>query len=97
MTNRRLFSFRSLQYLRAACDTEWPQELVGSKIDWDEDTKVCEGSGGMTTCIRDTPGTIGYIDAGHGHAEGLIEIELRNANGNFLSSLEASAKGRSSY
>ena len=93
MTNRRLFSFRSLQYLRAACDTEWPQELVGSKIDWDEDTKVCEGSGGMTTCIRDTPGTIGYIDAGHGHAEGLIEIELRNANGNFLSSLEASAKG----
>jgi hypothetical protein len=47
----------------------------------------------MTSCIRDTPGTVGYIDAGHGHAEGLIEIELRNADGNFLSSLEASAKG----
>ena len=51
----------------------------------------------MTSCIRDTAGTIGYIDAGHGHAEGLIEIELRNAHGSFLSSLEASAKGRSSY
>ena len=83
--------------MRSACNTEWPAELVGSTIDWAEGTKVCEGSGGMTSCIRDTAGTIGYIDAGHGHAEGLIEIELRNAHGNFLSSLEASAKGRSSY
>ena len=47
----------------------------------------------MTTCIRDFLGTIGYIDSGHGHAEGLIEIELRNANGVYLSSLESSLNG----
>ena len=47
----------------------------------------------MTDCIRETRGTIGYIDAGHGHAEGLSEIALRNADGNYLTSLEAKERG----
>ena len=47
----------------------------------------------MTNCIRDTPGTIGYIDSGHGHSEGLVEIELQNRDGSFLSSKEAGARG----
>mmetsp|Transcript_64070 Transcript_64070/g.75063 ORF Transcript_64070/g.75063 Transcript_64070/m.75063 type:complete len:482 (-) Transcript_64070:418-1863(-) len=80
-------------YLHKSCPTEWPVELVGKTIDWPKDTESCEGSGGMTNCIRDVPGTIGYIDAGHGHDEGLIEIELRNIDGTFLSSKEAAAKG----
>jgi hypothetical protein len=62
--------------------------MVGSVVEWADGTKICEGSAAMTTCIRDFPGTIGYIDSGHGHAEGLVEIELRNANGVYLSSLE---------
>jgi hypothetical protein len=67
--------------------------MVGKEVNWNADTKVCEGSAGMTGCIRDTPGTIGYIDAGHGHSEGLIEIELKNADGIFISSKEAGAEG----
>jgi hypothetical protein len=67
--------------------------MVGSTVNWANGTKICEGSDAMTSCIRDVPGTIGYIDSGHGHAEGLIEIELRNANGKFLSSLEALMNG----
>ena len=47
----------------------------------------------MTNCIRDIPGTIGYIDSGHGHDEGLVEIELQNADGFFLSSREAASRG----
>ena len=81
------------QYLRQTCPEEWPEDMVGKEIEWPEDTQGCEGSGGMTACIRDTEGTIGYIDAGHGHDEDLQEIELQNADGNYLSSKEAKAKG----
>eukprot|EP00529_Nitzschia_sp_RCC80_P018532 CAMPEP_0113489530 /NCGR_PEP_ID=MMETSP0014_2-20120614/26576_1 /TAXON_ID=2857 /ORGANISM="Nitzschia sp." /LENGTH=505 /DNA_ID=CAMNT_0000383269 /DNA_START=148 /DNA_END=1665 /DNA_ORIENTATION=- /assembly_acc=CAM_ASM_000159 len=81
------------KYLNQVCPSEWPAELVGSTIDWPADTAQCEGSGGMTECIRETPGTIGYIEAGHGHAEKLQEIELLNAAGNYISSKEAAAVG----
>lgn len=77
------------QYLNSACPTSWPIGSVGKEITWAEGTIGCEGSGGMTDCIRNTPGTIGYIDAGHGISEGLTEIELRNANNVFISSAEA--------
>ena len=48
-------------YLNTACPEEWPETLVGSTIEWDAGTKECEGSGGMTNCLRDVAGTIGYI------------------------------------
>lgn len=82
------------KYLHLTCPDQWPLSQVGKTLDtWDADTKACEGSGGMTECIRDTPGTIGYIDAGHGHSEGLVEIELKNKDGKFLSSKEAGREG----
>lgn len=86
-------SIHPKQYLHQTCPQEWPAELVGKTIEWPESTKECEGSGGMTECIKTVPGTIGYIDAGHGHEEGLAEIELQNADGNYLSSKEANEKG----
>jgi len=77
-----------------SCPAEWPdnEENVGSTISWPpagEHVLECEGSGGMTACIRDNEGTIGYIDSGHGHSENLVEIELENAAGTVLSSKEA--------
>lgn len=80
-------------YLNYACGAEWGEDLVGKTISWKAETVGCEGSGGMTACIRDKPGTIGYIDIGHGHAEGLSEIALRNADGKYLTSLEAKERG----
>lgn len=79
------------EYLNKACPLEWTQ--VGKVIDWPEGTKGCDGSAAMTACIRDTPGTIGYIDSGHGHDEGLTEIELENASEVFLSSKSAGDAG----
>eukprot|EP00980_Cylindrotheca_fusiformis_P028282 scaffold22589_cov138-Cylindrotheca_fusiformis.AAC.45 len=79
-------------YLNQVCSAEWPDNLVGSTIVWKTDTEACEGSGGMTDCIRNEVGTIGYIDSGHGHAEGLQEIDLLNADGEYLSSKEAGEK-----
>jgi ABC-type phosphate transport system substrate-binding protein len=80
-------------YLNKVCPEEWPAELVGSVIEWHVDTVGCEGSGGMTACITGSPGTIGYIDSGHGHAEGLQEIELLNAANAYISSKEATELG----
>lgn len=80
-------------YLNVACPEFWPDELVGSTIEWEEDTLACEGSGGMTDCIVNNVGAIGYIESGHGLAEGLEEIELLNADGNYISSEEAASLG----
>jgi ABC-type phosphate transport system substrate-binding protein len=79
-------------YLNQVCPTQWPANLVGKVITWKTDTVGCEGSGGMTDCIRETPGTIGYIDSGHGHAEGLQEIDLMNFDGEYLSSKKAAER-----
>jgi len=81
------------KYLNQVCPEEWPESLVGKTIDWAEDTIGCEGSGGMSDCIKNKVGTIGYIDMGHGHAENLQEIELLNAAQKYINSKEASAKG----
>jgi ABC-type phosphate transport system substrate-binding protein len=81
------------KYLGVACPAEWPQSLVGKTIDWPADTEKCEGSGGMTSCLKEIDGAIGYIDSGHGHSQNLKEIELQNLDGNYLSSKEAAAFG----
>lgn len=47
----------------------------------------------MTKCLKEIPGAIGYIDAGHGQSEGLKEIELQNVHGTYLSSRRAAEKG----
>jgi len=81
------------KYLHSSCPNEWPEEMVGSVVNWDTSTDPCEGSGGMTTCIKSTAGTIGYIDAGHGHEEKLIEVDLMNRDGVYLSSKSAAQSG----
>jgi len=81
------------EYLNVGCPEEWSADMVGSTISWHPDTMECEGSEEMTSCIRDNEGAIGYIDAGHGHEEGLIEIELKNADGNYISSKRAAENG----
>mmetsp|Transcript_15263 Transcript_15263/g.21776 ORF Transcript_15263/g.21776 Transcript_15263/m.21776 type:complete len:497 (+) Transcript_15263:81-1571(+) len=77
------------KYLHQECPAEWPETMVGKEITWPEDTAKCEGSGGMTNCIRSTEGGIGYMDSGHGWQENLKEIELVNKDGYLLSSRRA--------
>ena len=81
------------QYLHTECPSEWPAEDVAKEITWADDTEPCEGSGGMTDCIRSIAGAIGYMDAGHGWEENLNEIELRNADQYYISSQEAAERG----
>jgi len=74
-------------YLNIGCSVQWGEDMVGKSIDWHEDTVGCQGSGGMTNCITDVVGTIGYIDSGHGVSEGLQEVHLESIEtGEFISS-----------
>mmetsp|Transcript_4677 Transcript_4677/g.8958 ORF Transcript_4677/g.8958 Transcript_4677/m.8958 type:complete len:520 (-) Transcript_4677:179-1738(-) len=83
------------EYLHATCSNEWPADMVSSDLGnkWHVSTNVCVGSGGMTDCVRNNPGSIGYMDSGHGWSEELAEVNLRNADGYYLTSRYAHDKG----
>ena len=83
-----------LQYLHATCPGEWGEDRVQSKLtDWHVSTNPCQGSGGMTNCIRENPGSIGYMDSGHGWSEELAEVNVRNKRGNYITSKDSHARG----
>ena len=68
--------------------------MVGSKLNnWDESTTKVQGSAGMTDCIKDKNGGIGYLESGHGWSEALTEISLQNKEGTFTTSKQAFANG----
>jgi hypothetical protein len=85
--------------MNSKCPKEWPDKYVASKLsqedgnNWAEGTWGCQGSGGMTGCIRENEGAIGYIDSGHGWAEELKEVNVQNEDGNFLTSRKSRDKG----
>jgi len=79
---------------RSGCPNAWPTNTAGapntgSTVEWKDDTSEAQGSSKVAAFIKDTPYAIGYLSAGHGHAEGFNEIELENAAGTFLNSQEA--------
>ena len=94
---RRLLGSRSTHaitnYLHQHCPSEWPLEHVASKIDWHPSTYPCDGKDLMTACILGNEGSIGYVDSVYGHEEGLMELGIINADGRYLTSLEAGYEG----
>ena len=82
-----------LQYLAAACPSVWDPANTGSTVEWPEGTLECQGSGGVVDCINEEPGTIGYLDSGHGHGALLEEVQLENRDGNKLTTLQSRARG----
>ena len=77
------------EYLAAACPASWTLGS-GSTITWPSTTVGAQGSAGVSAVITATAGSIGYIDAGHGHAAGLKEISLANQAGVSVTSKTAS-------
>jgi ABC-type phosphate transport system substrate-binding protein len=75
------------RYFHDTCPTEWPLDNVGTTVEnWHVRTHPCEGSALMTACIKDNPGSIGYIDSGHGWAERLNEVAIENKDKKYLTS-----------
>lgn len=82
------------KFLNLKCSAEWGSDMVGSKLNnWDESTTKVQGSAGMTDCIKDKNGGIGYLESGHGWSEALTEISLQNKEGTFTTSKQAFANG----
>eukprot|EP01047_Picozoa_sp_COSAG01_P039189 COSAG01_NODE_3223_length_6394_cov_10.166005_4_plen_823_part_01 len=52
-----------------------------------------QGSGRMSSYLSGNNYAIGYIDAGHGHEDGLMEIQLKNGAGVYMDSKMAGAAG----
>lgn len=86
------FAAYTSQYLSAACPEVWGDNQ-GSEIEWAEGTLECEGSGGVTDCMNEEVGSIGYLDSGHGHAEGFEEVYVENSFGTKLTTIEAAKRG----
>jgi ABC-type phosphate transport system substrate-binding protein len=99
---RRAFGSSSTRimtaYLQKSCPSSWPEAMVGNVIEWPTDTLACIGSTGMVECIRDTPGTIGYLDGGSaeqlmGESSVIKEVAVKNSDGVYLTSQEARLRG----
>lgn len=82
------------QFLNKKCPGSWGSNQVGSALDnWNSETIAVQGSGGMTVCISENNGSIGYLDSGHGWSEGLREVSVKNAAGNYVTAREALTSG----
>jgi len=81
------------KYLNEACTNgkELDSSLVSKLPSWPGNARklICSKSDGMTDCIQNQKGVIGYIDSGHGHTAGLKEVSLQNKAGDFLTTKEA--------
>lgn len=80
-------------FLSSACPEVWSEDNTGSTVEWPEGTLECQGSAGVSDCIAEEPGTIGYLDAGHGHADGFEEVYLENQAGTKLTTIQSGARG----
>ena len=88
-----------LDLLAGASSTECPgawslkttdgTKAYGSDIGWPSDVEKIEGSSGMSNYLAKNEWAIGYIDAGHGWEKNLKEVELKNANGKWVTSKTA--------
>ena len=58
-----------------------PKDLTGELPSWPISTATfldCSGSAGVTKCLLENSGSIGYIDSGHGLDAGLDEVRLQS-------------------
>ena len=79
----------STEYLhKAAGSTVWTLGY-GSTITWPAATIGARGSGVMSSTLQDTLYSIGYLDSGHGHRDGLHEVSLKNKDGMWVTSKTA--------
>jgi ABC-type phosphate transport system substrate-binding protein len=87
------------QFLHEKCPAEWPLEWVDSMLGdkWHVSTKPCQGSAGMTDCVRQNAGAIGYLDSGHGWSEELAEVYVKNEDGVYLTSEYSFSQGGITY
>jgi ABC-type phosphate transport system substrate-binding protein len=94
-------TFAITHYFRENCPDIWGNESfpnTGTTVEWPADTMECEGSGGVTNCLIETPGSLGYVDSSHGRnaaVSGLREVAIPSTDepNLYLTSGESAEKG----
>jgi phosphate transport system substrate-binding protein len=66
-----------------AIDSRWTAKWVGKSIEWPVGIGG-KGNAGVNALIKQTPGAIGYIEAGYAALTGLKPIALQNRAGQFV-------------
>ncbi len=55
-----------------------------STIKWPADSRGGSGNGGVATCIKGTPGAVGYVDYADAKATSLTFASVKNSSGNYV-------------
>jgi phosphate transport system substrate-binding protein len=70
------------KYLKAAAASDFPLE-PGDTVAWPQST-AAKGSAGVSQAIKDTSGSIGYVDLSDANATGLSMAAIKNKDGEFV-------------
>ncbi|MCE4611550.1 MAG: phosphate ABC transporter substrate-binding protein PstS [Desulfurococcales archaeon] len=75
-------------FLHKSAPSVWPRELVGKAIDWPVDRKGngvgAKGNEGVTSTVKSTPYSIGYVEWSYALDSGLPMAAIMNPRGEFL-------------
>lgn len=84
-------------YMTAACPASYSGGVTGNKFPLTGDQyHAVQGSDGVRREIAAREYSIGYLDAGHGHADDLAEFSLKNANNAWVVTLPGDPEGKTS-
>ena len=75
-------------FLHKSAPSVWPRELVGKAIDWPVDREGngvgAKGNEGVTSTVKSTPYSIGYVEWSYALDSGLPMAAIMNPRGEFL-------------
>ncbi|PNW88758.1 hypothetical protein CHLRE_01g043250v5 [Chlamydomonas reinhardtii] len=74
------------EYLNRACAGTWRLGSGGLLSNWPPTFKPTASSANMSNSVFTTPWSIGYMDAANGLDLNLIEVAVRNKDGNYVTS-----------
>ncbi|KAG2448438.1 hypothetical protein HYH02_006330 [Chlamydomonas schloesseri] len=74
------------EYLNRACAGTWRLGSGGLLSNWPPTFKPTANAANMSTSVFNTPWSIGYMDASNGLDLNLIEVAVRNKDGNYVTS-----------
>ncbi|KAG2424519.1 hypothetical protein HXX76_014400 [Chlamydomonas incerta] len=74
------------EYLNRACAGTWRLGSGSLLSNWPPTFKPTANSGNMSNSVFSTPWSIGYMDAANGLDLNLIEVAMRNKDGNYVTS-----------
>ena len=71
------------KFLKAAAGSGWTLD-AGDTVNWPADTQAGNGNAGVAQAVRDSEGTLGYVDYSDAKATGLALASVKNKAGKYV-------------